>query len=84
MRNTRNDDMLRDGNIKGGMFWCFHINTFEHVSTRDVHIYLEHYFWDNSIKFLILMWFIKLTIQLLFWFSVFSDIIGPYKLIVLR
>ena len=50
-----NDDMLRGGNIKGWKFWCFHVNTFEQVSTRDVHIYLEHYFWDNSIKFHILM-----------------------------
>ena len=46
-----NDDMLRGGNINGGTFWCFQVNTFEHVFTRDVHIYLEHYFWDNSIKF---------------------------------
>ena len=61
--NTRNGDILRSGNIKGGMFWCLHINTFEDVSTRDVHIYLEHNFWDNSMKFHILMWYIKLIIQ---------------------
>ena len=63
--NTRNGDLLRSGNIKGGMFWCLHINTFEDVSTRDVHIYLEHChnFWDNSMKFHILMWYIKLIIQ---------------------
>ena len=61
--NTRNGDILRNGNIKGGMFWCLHINTFEDVSTWDVHIYLEHNFWDNSMKFHILMWYIKLIIQ---------------------
>ena len=61
--NTRNGDILRSGNIKGGMFWCLHINTFEDVSTRDVHSYLEHNFWDNSMKFHILMWYIKLIIQ---------------------
>ena len=81
--NTRNGDILRSGNIKGGMFWCLHINTFEDVSTRDVHIYLEHNFWDNSMKFHILMWYIKLKIQFYyFWFSVFSDVIGSNKLIV--
>ena len=61
--NTRNGDILRSGNIKGGMFWCLQINTFEDVSTRDVHIYLEHNFWDNSMNFHILMWYIKLIIQ---------------------
>ena len=61
--NARNGDILRSGNIKGGMFWCLHINTLEDVSTRDVHIYLEHNFWDNSMKFHILMWYIKLIIQ---------------------
>ena len=83
--NTRNGDILRSGNIKGGMFWCLHINTFEDVSTRDVHIYLEHNFWDNSMKFHILMWFIKLIIQFYYFvfFFVFIDVIGSNKLFVL-
>ena len=81
VRNTMNEDMLRGGNIKGGTFWCFHVNTFEHVSTIAVHIYPEHYFWDNSIKFHILMWYIKLIIQ--FYFFGFLFLIGSTKQIVL-
>ena len=58
-----NNAILRGSNIKGGMFLCFHIHTFEHLSTRDVQIYLENYFSDNSMKFHILTCHIKLIFQ---------------------
>ena len=58
MSNIQHDAYLLGGNIKGGLFRGVHIHKCDNAPTVTVRTYKEYDLVDNSVEFLISMWYI--------------------------